>query len=177
MMKTLSENNFVEYNVRLSNFSGRKNGLNDGGCTCAGDVAKAFGAGADFVMAGGMFSGHDQCDGDVIEKNGKKYKLFYGMSSSTAMEKHAGGIAEYRSSEGKTVEVPYKGNVECTVLDILGGLRSACTYTGADDWGLIGFSDDCTGDFAACNQVHEKSRAGENFYHNLSYIPRFVNYL
>lgn len=105
--------------------------ISDGGCTCAGDVAKAFGAGADFVMAGGMFAGHDQCDGDVIERDGKKYKLFYGMSSSTAMQKHAGGVAEYRSSEGKTVEVPYKGEVESTVLDILGGLRSACTYTGA----------------------------------------------
>ncbi|KAJ8984214.1 hypothetical protein NQ317_011123 [Molorchus minor] len=105
--------------------------ISDGGCTCPGDVAKAFGAGADFVMAGGMFAGHDQCGGDVIEKNGKKYKLFYGMSSNTAMEKHAGGVAEYRSSEGKTVEVSYKGDVELTVLDILGGLRSACTYTGA----------------------------------------------
>ncbi|XP_018568103.1 GMP reductase 1-like [Anoplophora glabripennis] len=105
--------------------------ISDGGCTCPGDVAKAFGAGADFVMAGGMFSGHDQCEGDIIEKNGKKFKLFYGMSSSTAMEKHAGGVAEYRSSEGKTVEVPYRGDVEGTVLDILGGLRSACTYTGA----------------------------------------------
>lgn len=105
--------------------------ISDGGCTCAGDVAKAFGAGADFVMAGGMFAGHDQSTGDVIERNGKKYKLFYGMSSATAMEKHAGGVAEYRSSEGKTVEVPYKGDVEATVWDILGGLRSACTYTGA----------------------------------------------
>ncbi|KAJ8944939.1 hypothetical protein NQ318_013087 [Aromia moschata] len=94
-------------------------------------ISVTFGAGADFVMAGGMFAGHDQCEGDVIEKNGKKYKLFYGMSSNTAMEKHAGGVAEYRSSEGKTVEVAYKGDVEMTVLDILGGLRSACTYTGA----------------------------------------------
>ncbi|GLV36489.1 raspberry [Carabus blaptoides fortunei] len=105
--------------------------ISDGGCTCAGDVAKAFGAGADFVMAGGMFAGHDQCGGDLIEKNGKKFKLFYGMSSATAMEKHSGGVAEYRSSEGKTVEVTYKGDVESTVLDTLGGLRSACTYTGA----------------------------------------------
>ncbi|XP_066999278.1 GMP reductase 1 [Anabrus simplex] len=105
--------------------------ISDGGCTCAGDVAKAFGAGADFVMVGGMLAGHDQCGGEVIQKNGRKYKLFYGMSSSTAMEKYAGGVAEYRSSEGKTVEVPYKGDVETTVLDILGGLRSACTYTGA----------------------------------------------
>ncbi|KAK4884329.1 hypothetical protein RN001_000600 [Aquatica leii] len=105
--------------------------ISDGGCTCGGDIAKAFGAGADFVMAGGMFAGHDQCDGELIEKNGKQFKLFYGMSSSTAMEKHAGGVADYRASEGKTVEVPYRGNVEATVLDLLGGLRSACTYTGA----------------------------------------------
>ncbi|XP_066141000.1 GMP reductase 1-like [Euwallacea fornicatus] len=105
--------------------------ISDGGCNCPGDVAKAFGAGADFVMAGGMFAGHDQCDGDIIEKNGKKFKLFYGMASNTAMMKHAGGVAEYRASEGKTVEVAYRGDVEETVLDILGGLRSACTYTGA----------------------------------------------
>ncbi|XP_047001838.1 GMP reductase 1-like isoform X1 [Schistocerca americana] len=105
--------------------------ISDGGCTCPGDVAKAFGAGADFVMMGGMFAGHDQCGGETIQRNGKKYKLFYGMSSSTAMDKHAGGVAEYRASEGKTVEVPYRGDVESTVLDILGGLRSACTYTGA----------------------------------------------
>nr|CAD7567937.1 unnamed protein product [Timema californicum] len=105
--------------------------ISDGGCTCPGDVAKAFGAGADFVMIGGMFAGHDQCGGDMIQKNGRKYKLFYGMSSETAMEKHSGGVAEYRSSEGKTVEVPYRGNVDVTTLDILGGLRSACTYTGA----------------------------------------------
>ncbi|KAK0158097.1 hypothetical protein PV327_011120 [Microctonus hyperodae] len=105
--------------------------ISDGGCTCPGDLAKAFGAGADFVMAGGMFAGHDECGGQVTEKNGKKVKLFYGMSSNTAMEKHSGGVAEYRSSEGKTVEVPYKGPVDTTVLDILGGLRSACTYVGA----------------------------------------------
>ncbi|XP_077303043.1 GMP reductase 2-like [Arctopsyche grandis] len=103
----------------------------DGGCTCPGDVAKAFGAGADFVMAGGMFAGHEQCAGELIERDGKKYKMFYGMSSSVAMEKHSGGVAEYRSSEGKSVEVPFKGDVEVTVKDILGGLRSACTYVGA----------------------------------------------
>ncbi|XP_008567766.1 PREDICTED: GMP reductase 1 [Galeopterus variegatus] len=105
--------------------------ISDGGCTCPGDVAKAFGAGADFVMLGGMFSGHTECAGEVIERNGQKLKLFYGMSSDTAMKKHAGGVAEYRASEGKTVEVPYKGNVENTILDILGGLRSTCTYVGA----------------------------------------------
>lgn len=105
--------------------------ISDGGCTCPGDIAKAFGAGADFVMMGGMLAGHDQSGGEVIERNGKKVKLFYGMSSATAMQKYAGGVAEYRSSEGKEVEIPYRGDVNATVLDILGGLRSACTYTGA----------------------------------------------
>jgi len=67
----------------------------------------------------------------MIERDGKRFKLFYGMSSTTAMEKHRGMVAEYRSSEGKTVEVPYRGPVEGTIQDILGGLRSACTYVGA----------------------------------------------
>lgn len=105
--------------------------ISDGGCTCPGDVAKAIGAGADFVMLGGMLAGHDQAGGEIIEKDGKKRKLFYGMSSATAMKKHKGGVAEYRASEGKTVEVPYRGDVNVTMLDILGGLRSACTYVGA----------------------------------------------
>lgn len=105
--------------------------ISDGGCTCPGDVAKAFGAGADFVMLGGMLAGHDQSGGEVIEKGGNKYKIFYGMSSATAMQKYHGGVAEYRASEGKTVRVPYRGDVAVTVQDILGGLRSACTYTGA----------------------------------------------
>uniref|UniRef100_A0A8P4G3W6 GMP reductase n=1 Tax=Dicentrarchus labrax TaxID=13489 RepID=A0A8P4G3W6_DICLA len=105
--------------------------ISDGGCTCPGDVSKAFGAGADFVMLGGMLAGHTESGGEIIEKNGKKYKLFYGMSSDTAMKRHAGGVAEYRASEGKTVEVPYKGPVEVTIRDILGGVRSTCTYVGA----------------------------------------------
>lgn len=105
--------------------------ISDGGCTCPGDVAKAFGGGADFVMLGGMLAGHDESGGELIEREGRRYKLFYGMSSSTAMEKHAGGVAEYRASEGKTVEVPYRGPVEGTVRDVLGGVRSACTYVGA----------------------------------------------
>jgi GMP reductase len=99
----------------------------DGGCTCPGDVAKAFGAGADFVMLGGMFAGHDEGGGDI--KDGKV--TFYGMSSDTAMEKHSGGVAEYRSSEGRTVELLHKGPVVRTVLDLLGGLRSTCTYVGS----------------------------------------------
>lgn len=106
--------------------------ISDGGCVNPGDVAKAFGAGADFVMLGGMLAGHDQNGGELtIKPNGTKCKLFYGMSSLTAMKKHAGGKAEYRAAEGKAVEVPYRGNVNETILDILGGLRSACTYTGA----------------------------------------------
>lgn len=105
--------------------------ISDGGCSTPGDVAKAFGAGADFVMLGGMLAGHDESGGDITEKNGKPYRKFYGMSSATAMEKHIGGVADYRASEGKTVEVPYRGKVESTLQDILGGLRSTCTYVGA----------------------------------------------
>uniref|UniRef100_A0A5F9DB17 GMP reductase n=1 Tax=Oryctolagus cuniculus TaxID=9986 RepID=A0A5F9DB17_RABIT len=105
--------------------------ISDGGCSCPGDVAKAFGAGADFVMLGGMLAGHSESGGELIERDGKKYKLFYGMSSEMAMKKYAGGVAEYRASEGKTVEVPFKGDVEHTIRDILGGIRSTCTYVGA----------------------------------------------
>ncbi len=105
--------------------------ISDGGCVNAGDVAKAFGGGADFVMLGGMLAGHDESGGKLIEKDGQKYKQFYGMSSETAMKQHAGGVAEYRASEGKTVEVPYRGPVADTVKDILGGVRSSCTYVGA----------------------------------------------
>jgi len=105
--------------------------ISDGGCTTPGDVAKAFGAAADFVMLGGMLAGHTESGGELIEVNGEKFKQFYGMSSKTAMDKHAGGVAEYRASEGKTVQVPFKGDVIHTVLDILGGIRSTCTYVGA----------------------------------------------
>lgn len=105
--------------------------IGDGGCKVPGDVAKAFGGGADFVMLGGMLAGHDESGGEMIEENGKKYRLFYGMSSQTAMDKHAGGVAEYRASEGKTVKVAYKGAVSETLKDILGGIRSTCTYVGA----------------------------------------------
>lgn len=115
----------------------------DGGCSVPGDIAKAFGAGADFVMLGGMLAGHKECEGEIVYdtnlignpvnevvKTPVSMK-FYGMSSDTAMEKHSGGVAEYRASEGKTVEVPYKGPVKNTVQDILGGIRSAMTYVGA----------------------------------------------
>ena len=137
----------------------------DGGCNNPGDVAKAFGGGADFVMmgtprrhthsargraparqltpshpvlsaaalcSGGMFAGHTESGGQRLTVDGKEMVEFYGMSSHTAMKKHSGKVAEYRASEGKTVRVPFKGPVRDTALDILGGLRSACTYVGAD---------------------------------------------
>lgn len=105
--------------------------ISDGGCKIPGDIAKAFGGGADFVMLGGMLAGHEQSGGSLVEKNGNQYKIFYGMSSETAMNKHVGGVAEYRASEGKTVEIPYRGHVDVTINDILGGVRSTCTYVGA----------------------------------------------
>jgi GMP reductase len=125
----------------------------DGGCSSAGDVAKAFGAGADFVMLGGMLAGCNEGGGEVITKfyetneleyevaghlQNRKHKIeeeqfvqFYGMSSDTANTKHFGGLKDYRSSEGRTVKIPYKGAIKDTVQDILGGIRSACTYAGA----------------------------------------------
>ena len=103
----------------------------DGGCAVAGDVAKAFGAGADFAMLGGMLAGHDESAGELLEENGKKYKAFYGMSSESAMTKYYGKVAEYRSAEGKYVKIPYKGKLKDTLQNIFGGIRSACTYIGA----------------------------------------------
>ncbi len=105
--------------------------ISDGGCKVPGDIAKAFGGGADFVMLGGMFAGHDESGGELVEIDGKSFKQFYGMSSKTAMEKHSGGVAEYRASEGKTVNITYRGPVVATVHDMLGGIRSTCTYVGA----------------------------------------------
>ena len=105
--------------------------MSDGGCSSPGDVAKAFAAGADFVMLGGMLAGHDESGGELIEDGGDSYKSFYGMSSAKAMETHYGGIADHRAPEGKEVRVPYRGPLEVTVQSILGGLRSACSYVGA----------------------------------------------
>ena len=124
----------------------------DGGCTSAGDIVKAFAAGADFVMIGGMLAGHDECDGEIVTKhiaNGeaslargesnmyiphfeaRKFMKFYGMASESAMSRHNVPHREYRGVEGKTVEVPYRGPVKDTLIDILSGIRSACTYLGA----------------------------------------------
>lgn len=105
--------------------------ISDGGITCPGDMAKAFGGGADFVMMGGQFAGHDENPGELIEEDGKKFKLFYGMSSKHAMNKHFGEMAKYRSSEGRVIKVSYKGKLNDTVLDYLGGIRSTCTYINA----------------------------------------------
>ncbi len=189
-----------------------------------GDVAKAFGAGADFVMLGGMLAGHEECGGEVTgasvtlktitnlfkintELEGGLYGCalntddgmavgisgydtpevvkflrddayahkfstvhplvkrlpglfnidytgatmsFYGMSSKTAMDKYNGGVAEYRASEGKTVQVPYRGPVEGTIKEILGGVRSACTYVGAKS--LKEMSKRTT--FVLCGRTH-----------------------
>jgi len=105
--------------------------ISDGGLQVVGDFSKAYGAGSDFVMSGSMFAGHNESGGELIEDNGKKYKIFYGMSSSTAMNKYSGGVAHYRSSEGKTVKIDYRGDVKNTILDICGGIRSTMTYIGA----------------------------------------------
>ena len=120
----------------------------DGGCTCPGDVAKAFAAGADFVMLGGMLAGHDEGGGEVITKSyitnefidgntrkfdKKQFVQFYGMSSDAANTKHFGGLKDYRSSEGREVLVPYRGAIASTVQNILGGIRSTCTYVGAKE--------------------------------------------
>jgi len=147
----------------------------DGGCTCPGDVAKAFAAGADFVMLGGMLAGHDEGGGDVVNRwytkdytlqDGKpileiqQFVSFYGMSSKAANDKHFGGLKDYRSSEGRTVLVPYRGAVMNTVQDILGGVRSTCTYAGANTLKQL---SKCT-TFVRCTQTHngvyEKSTIG-----------------
>jgi len=140
----------------------------DGGCTCPGDVAKAFAGGADFVMLGGMLAGHDEGGGEVITKTyatnevstsgatgsyvkeTKQFVQFYGMSSESANDKHFGGLKEYRSSEGRTVLVPYRGAVARTIQDILGGLRSTCTYAGAIK---LKHLSKCT-TFVRCTQTH-----------------------
>lgn len=106
--------------------------ISDGGCVVPGDVSKAFGAGTHFVMLGSMLAGHTESEAEVLTgDDGERYLLFYGMSSSTAMEKYSGGVSSYRASEGKTVKMKYKGDAHATVLDILGGVRSTCTYVGA----------------------------------------------
>ncbi|QIL86805.1 GMP reductase (plasmid) [Vibrio sp. HDW18] len=105
--------------------------IGDGGCTYPGDVAKAFGGGADFVMLGGMLAGHEEAGGELVVQEGETFMKFYGMSSKSAMDKHSGGVAGYRAAEGKTVLLPYRGSVHGTIQDILGGVRSTCTYVGA----------------------------------------------
>lgn len=104
----------------------------DGGIKSPGDVAKAFGAGSDFVMIGGFFTGTDECSGEWEYAFDKKINFsYYGMSSAEAMTKYYGGVDKYRTAEGKVVTVKYKGPVKDAVQDILGGLRSTGTYIGA----------------------------------------------
>jgi GMP reductase len=125
----------------------------DGGCRYPADVAKAYGAGADFVMLGGMLAGTAECEGEWVEKAGTKYLTFYGMSSKKAQEKHGEGLLDYRSSEGRVQKVAYKGKAEVVINDILGGVRSACAYTGATS--LKDFSK--TARFVRVNRTHNDS--------------------
>ncbi len=139
----------------------------DGGCTTPGDVAKAFAAGADFVMLGGMLAGHDEGGGEIITRwykqdysyedgtyviEPKQFVQFYGMSSKSANDKHFGGLKDYRSSEGRTVLVPYRGSVADTVQEILGGVRSTCTYAGAKTLKQL---SKCT-TFVRCTNTHNR---------------------
>ena len=105
--------------------------ITDGGCTVVGDLAKSFGAGADFVMLGGMLAGHDECEGEKVGNHRGAKMKFYGMSSDDAQLKYYGEKKSHRASEGKTVYVDYRGPVRDTIQEILGGLSSACTYAGA----------------------------------------------
>lgn len=123
----------------------------DGGCTCPGDIAKAFVAGADFVMLGGMLAGHDEGGGDIVTINDNYFVQFYGMSSKMANEKHFGGLQDYRSSEGREVLIPYRGKVGSTITDILGGLRSACTYIGVDNISKLAGSK-----YVLCHDTHNR---------------------
>jgi len=123
----------------------------DGGCRTPGDVVKAFAAGADFVMLGGMLAGHDECGGDWVDPEDRKAGMrFYGMSSRTAMEKHVGGVKDYRACEGKETVVPYKGPVRETLREITGGIRSACAYVGA---ARLKDLSKCT-TFVLCQRTH-----------------------
>ncbi len=123
----------------------------DGGCRTPGDVVKAFAAGADFVMLGGMLAAHDECEGEWVVENGKRVSMrFYGMSSRTAMDKYAGGRKDYRGCEGKEVLVPSKGPVKETIQEITGGIRSACAYVGA---ARLKDLSKCT-TFVTCHRTH-----------------------
>ncbi len=123
----------------------------DGGCRTPGDVVKAFAAGADFVMLGGMLAGHDECEGEWVEENGKRVGMrFYGMSSRVALDKYAGGRRDYRACEGKEVVVPARGPVMETIQEITGGIRSACAYVGA---ARLKDLSKCT-TFVVCNRTH-----------------------
>ena len=99
----------------------------DGGCVYPGDIAKAFGGGAHMVMIGGMLAGHDESEQPVVDGNVE----FYGMSSDRAREVHGKRKDGYRGNEGRLISLPHRGPVAPTLEDIVGGVRSACTYIGA----------------------------------------------
>lgn len=123
----------------------------DGGCRTPGDVVKAFAAGADLVMLGGMLAGHDECGGNWIEEDGQRVAMgFHGMSSREALDKYAGGRKDYRAYEGRSVIVPHKGPVQETLEQIQGGIRSACAYVGAN---RLKDLSKCT-TFVICGRTH-----------------------
>lgn len=124
----------------------------DGGCTCPGDVAKAFAAGADFVMLGGMLAGHEESGGETVVRDGDMFKAFYGMSSEKANNSYAGGMSNYKTSEGREVLIPFRGPIEETIQNILGGLRSTCTYVGAHQLKHL----TKRANFVKVNQTHNK---------------------
>ena len=124
----------------------------DGGCSTPGDVAKAFAAGADFVMLGGMLAGHEESGGETIVRDGEMFKAFYGMSSEKANETYNDGLGSYKSAEGREVLIPFRGSIENTIQNILGGVRSTCTYVGASK--LKHLSKRTT--FIRCNSTHNK---------------------
>lgn len=132
----------------------------DGGIVEVGDICKAFALNADFIMSGGMFAGTNEAEGEIIQKcyktneydieadydlmtdfvteipgkpkfEWKKFKLYYGMSSKLANNKFAGGMSNYKASEGREVLIPYTGSLDDILQDIKGGIASACTYIGA----------------------------------------------
>ncbi|MFV0423963.1 MAG: IMP dehydrogenase [Bacilli bacterium] len=108
----------------------------DGGVRYSGDVVKALAAGADAIMLGSIMAGHDESPGEVISIDGKKYKSYVGMGSEVAMER-GGGDRYFQSKvkkyvpEGIEAVKEYKGAVDDTLYQIIGGIKSGLGYLGA----------------------------------------------
>ena len=111
--------------------------VSDGGVKITGDISKAFAAGSGFVMLGSLLAAHKESMAPIIRKDNKNFRELYGMSSTQAMTKHYGGVADYRTSEGKSILVEDRGPVKNTLNKILGAMRSTCTYINAKNIGEI----------------------------------------